>query len=48
MDKSDIEKIEKIILDRRIANEKLVAKDSKVYKLFNDLNIETFLDGSLS
>lgn len=45
MDKSDIEKI---ISDRKIANEKFIAKNSKVYKLFNELNKEAFLDGSLS
>ena len=48
MDKFDIEKIEKIIHDRKLANEKFVSKKSKVYKIFTDLNNQAFQNGSLT
>ena len=48
MDDNDIKKIEKIISDRRVASETLIRKRSKVYKLFQELNDATFLDGSLT
>ncbi|MFX1237512.1 MAG: carboxymuconolactone decarboxylase family protein [Promethearchaeota archaeon] len=47
MDKSDIEKIEKIIQDRKYSREKLVGNNSKVFKKFIDLDNETYKDRSL-
>jgi len=47
MDRQDKEKIEKIIQDRKTANETLLSKGSKVYKAFLDLEQKTFSDGKL-
>lgn len=46
MDAKDIEKIEKIINDRKIANEFLM-KNSNVYRSFVDLEGKAFADGNL-
>ena len=46
MDQTDIEKIEKIIRDRKKADEILLIK-SKVYKSFLELEQKTFSDGNL-
>jgi len=48
IDEKDIEKIEKIIRDRKVANEKFILKNSKVYKTFRDLNNQAFQTGSLT
>ena len=48
MDKKDIKKIEKIILDREISHNKLVASNSRIYKKFIELDNETYKNGSLS
>jgi AhpD family alkylhydroperoxidase len=47
MDQKDVAKIEKIIRDREYAHKLLVAKDSKVYRSFLDLERATFSDGKL-
>ena len=47
MRREDREKIEKIVQDRKIANETLLSKGSKVYKSFLDLERKTFSDGNL-
>ena len=47
MNREDKEKIEKIIQDRKTANETLLSKGSKVYKAFLDLEQKTFSDGKL-
>ena len=47
MDREDREKIEKIVQDRKTARETLLAKGSKVYKSFLDLERKTFSDGNL-
>lgn len=46
MDARDVEKIEKIINDRKIANEFLM-KNSNVYRSFVDLEKKAFADGNL-
>ena len=48
MDKNDIDKIEKIIRDREVYHNKLIAKNSKVYTLFKDLDNEAYKDKNLS
>ena len=47
MRREDREKIEKIVQDRKIANETFLSKGSKVYKSFLDLERKTFSDGNL-
>jgi AhpD family alkylhydroperoxidase len=47
MQHEDREKIEKIVQDRKKANETFLSKGSKVYKSFLDLEQKTFSDGNL-
>lgn len=47
MEKADIDKIEKIIQDRAKANDYFISNESKVYKLFRDLEKATYSDGEL-
>jgi AhpD family alkylhydroperoxidase len=47
MDREDKEKIQKIIKDRKTANETLISKGSKVYKSFLELEQKTFSEGKL-
>ena len=46
MDKRDIEKIEKIVADRKIGHSNLL-KSSEVYRMFNHLDQSTYKDKSL-
>ncbi len=48
MDKKDLEKIKKIIGDRKDVHKLLLEKNSEVYKSFLDLEQKTFSDGSLT
>lgn len=47
MHHEDREKIEKIVQDRKRANDMLLSKGSKVYEAFLDLERKTFSDGNL-
>lgn len=47
MRREDREKIEKIVQDRKIANETFISKGSEVYKSFLDMERKTFSDGNL-
>jgi len=47
MDKKDLEKIKKIIGDRKDAHKLFLEKNSEVYKSFLDLEQKAFSDGSL-
>ncbi|MGA3287627.1 MAG: carboxymuconolactone decarboxylase family protein [Bacteroidota bacterium] len=46
MDKRDIEKIEKIVADRKIGHSNLL-KSSEVYRMFNHLDESTYKDKNL-
>jgi AhpD family alkylhydroperoxidase len=46
MDKLDIEKIEKIVADRKVGHGKLL-KSSEVYRIFKKLDQTTYKDNSL-
>lgn len=48
MDKKDLEKIKKIIGDRKDAHKLFLEKNSEVYRSFLDLEQKAFSDGSLS
>ena len=48
IDKHDIERIEKIISDRKEAHETLLSKGSNVYKSFLEMEKNTYSDGALS
>ncbi len=47
MEKHDIEKIERIIEDRKAAHEALLSKNSGVYRAFLDMEKNAFSDASL-
>ncbi len=46
MENEDVEEIQKIVRDRKMAHETLLSK-SQVYRSFLDLEQKTFLDGNL-
>ncbi|MFX1538717.1 MAG: carboxymuconolactone decarboxylase family protein [Promethearchaeota archaeon] len=47
VNQTDIDKIEKIIRDRKLAHTFLLANKSKVYKAFLDMEEATYSDGAL-